>query len=141
MQLVRWIFEKFLIYEFYGFEKHSRKIDVERMYTLIFYTTFYNLAAFAVILLRLYANIYHADVTGYSIPVCIVLGAIVIIQEIILKKRKYVQTLMEVYNAMPPEDKKRLAKEGLHYRCLPLLGLMAFYMLIIILAWQHIIHI
>lgn len=35
MQMVRWIFEKMLFFEFYGYEKNSREIDVSRMYLMI----------------------------------------------------------------------------------------------------------
>ena len=31
MQMVRWIFEKMLFFEFYGYEKNSREIDVSNL--------------------------------------------------------------------------------------------------------------
>lgn len=71
----------------------------------------------------------------------IVVPAVVVIQGIVLRRNKYVQTLLEQYRVMTPEERKRLSKEGLPYRVIPGLGLMAFYMLILILAWQHVIHI
>ena len=32
-----------------------------------------------------------------------------------------------------------MAREGLYYRVLPILGLTAFYILLVVLAWLHII--
>ena len=55
------------------------------------------------------------------------------------EKRKYIQTLIEAYRVMHQEEKKRLAREGLYYRVLPILGLTAFYILLVFLAWLHII--
>jgi hypothetical protein len=142
MHIIHWIFDKLLIHQFYELDKQSRDIDISRMYMNVFCISIFNLDAFAVIVLRLYANIFNVSVTGLSIPVAIiVVPAVVVIQGIVLRRNKYVQTLLEQYRAMTPEERKRLSKEGLLYRVIPGLGLMAFYMLILILAWQHVIHI
>ena len=53
MQMVRWIFEKMLFFEFYGYEKNSREIDVSRMYLMIWVITFYHLIAIAIIIMLL----------------------------------------------------------------------------------------
>ena len=56
MQMVRWIFEKMLFFEFYGYEKNSREIDVSRMYLMIWVITFYHLIAIAIIISYSFKN-------------------------------------------------------------------------------------
>lgn len=139
MQMVRWIFEKMLFFEFYGYEKNSREIDVSRMYLMIWVITFYHLIAIAIIIMRLCAIVLHINAIGLSIPILVITFLTVTIQEITLKKKKYIQTLIEAYRVMHQEEKKRLAREGLYYRVLPILGLTALYILLVVLAWLHII--
>lgn len=138
MQMVRWIFEKMLFFEFYGYEKNSREIDVSRMYLMIWVITFYHLIAIAIIIMRLCAIVLHINAIGLSIPILVITFLTVTIQEITLKKKKYIQTLIEAYRVMHQEE-KRLAREGLYYRVLPILGLTALYILLVVLAWLHII--
>lgn len=139
MQMVRWIFEKMLFFEFYGYEKNSREIDVSRMYLMIWVISFYHLIAIAIIIMRLCTIVLHINAIGLSIPILVITFLTVTIQEITLKKKKYIQTLIEAYRVMHQEEKKRLAREGLYYRVLPILGLTAFYILLVVLAWLHII--
>lgn len=139
MQMVRWIFEKMLFFEFYGYENNSREIDVSRMYLMIWVITFYHLIAIAIIIMRLCTIVLHINATGLSIPILVITFLTVTIQEITLKKKKYIQTLIEAYRVMHQEEKKRLAREGLYYRVLPILGLTALYILLVVLAWLHII--
>ena len=117
-----------LFFEFYGYEKNSRGIDVSRMYLMIWVISFYHLIAIAIIIMRLCA-----------IVLLVITFLTVTIQEKTLKKRKYIQTLIEAYRVMHQEERKRLAREGLYYRVLPILGLTAFYILLVFLAWLHII--
>lgn len=123
MLIIRWIFEKILFFEFYWFEKNSRDIDVEKMYSLIIIVSVVNSAAFFVVLIRLYVHFFNNNGANIAIPTLVFLYVTVAIEEIILRKKKYVQTLIEVYKAMAPEEKKRLAKEGLYYRTLPVLSI------------------
>lgn len=141
MHIIHGIFDKLLIHQFFELDKQSRRIDIGSMYTKVFVISLLNLEAFAVIIIRLYANIFNVNVTGITLPALLVIVLVVTVQEIMLRRQKYVQTLIDEYRAMTPEEKKRLSKEGLHYRVIPSLGLWAFYMLVSILAWQHIIHI
>lgn len=106
MQMVRWIFEKMLFFEFYGYEKNSREIDVSRMYLMIWVITFYHLIAIAIIIMRLCAIVLHINAIGLSIPILVITFLTVTIQEITLKKKKYIQTLIEAYRVMHQEEKK-----------------------------------
>lgn len=139
MKIIHWIFDKLLIHQFYELDKQSRNIDNGSMYTNVFVISLINLEALVVILLRLYANIFNVSVTGLAIPALMIIIPAVTIQEIVLRRKKYVQTLKEQYRAMSIDEKKRLSKEGLYFRVVPGLGLAALYMLLLILGWQHII--
>ena len=139
MKIIHWIFDKLLIHQFYELDKQSRNIDNGSMYTNVFVISLINLEALVVILLRLYANIFNVSVTGLAIPALMIIIPAVTIQEIVLRRKKYVQTLKEQYRAMSIDEKKRLSKEGLYIRVVPGLGLAALYMLLLILGWQHII--
>ena len=72
MQMARWIFEKMLFFEFYGYEKNSREIDVSRMYLMIWVISFYNLIAIAIIIMRLCAIVLHINAIGLFIPILVI---------------------------------------------------------------------
>lgn len=80
-------FRKMLFFEFYGYEKNSREIDVSRMYLMIWVITFYHLIAIAIIIMRLCAIVLHINAIGLSIPILVITFLTVTIQEITLKKR------------------------------------------------------
>ena len=87
MQMARWIFEKMLFFEFYGYEKNSREIEVSRMYLMIWVISFYHLIAIAIIIMRLCAIVLHINAIGLSIPILVITFLTVTIQEITLKKK------------------------------------------------------
>lgn len=112
MKIIRWTFDKLVIAEIYYLDHKSRDIDVEKIYRSMFGATMLFVYSIGIFL-----GIYPA----LLIPVVLSL-AYPFIQERILKRRSYVENLIELYRNMSLRGKKKLAKEGWYYRCLPILG-------------------
>lgn len=51
------------------------------------------------------------------------------IQNLVLKRKKYVENLIEQYKTMEPDEQRSLAREGWYHRILPVIGYAIFFFL------------
>lgn len=88
MQIVHWIFDRFLIAEFYWFDKKSREIVVDRMYKQIFGILMGNLWGFLIIVGLTYTHFTNIPSLWFSLPAFLIGSVAVIILDIFLERRK-----------------------------------------------------
>uniref|UniRef100_UPI004029BA09 hypothetical protein n=1 Tax=Prevotella sp. TaxID=59823 RepID=UPI004029BA09 len=131
MKIIRWTFDKLVIAEIYYLDNNSRDIDVEKIYRSMFGVTMLFVYGIGIFL-----GIY---IPALVIPV-VLSFAYPFVQERILKRKSYVEYLIELYKSMPPEGKKRLAKQGWYYRCLPILGYAIILIMFFIFRFLKPIH-
>ncbi len=125
-----------IIWEIYYYDKKSRyELDVMKIYRSLWAGAFLILWGTAVLLILL-SNSWH-------IALLYVLGLLFVflaftypfIQDSVLKRKKYVENLIEQYKTMEPDEQRSLAREGWYRRFLPVIGYAIFFFFVHGILW------
>lgn len=135
-QILHWIFSPLIIWEIYYCDKKSKYgLDVMKIYNSLWAGAFLILWGTAVLLILL-SNSWH-------IALLYVLGLLFVflaftypfIQDSVLKRKKYVENLIEQYKTMEPDEQRSLAREGWYRRFLPVIGYAIFFFFVHGILW------
>ena len=129
-QILHWICDPLIIWEIYYCDKKSRyKLDVVKMYHSLWAGAFLILWGTAVLLILLSYSWHIALLYVLGLLFVFLAFTYPLIQDSVLKKRKYVETLLEQYRTMEPEEQRSLARKGWYRRFLPVIGFAVFLLL------------
>lgn len=119
-----------IIWEIYYYEKKSRyDLDVTKIYRSLWAGASFILWGTAVLLILL-SNSWHITLL-YVLGLLFVFLAFTypFIQNFVLKRKKYVENLIEQYKTMEPDEQRSLAREGWYRRFVPFIGFAVFLIL------------
>jgi hypothetical protein len=122
-QILHWIFSPLIIWEIYYCDKKSKYgLDVTKIYQSLWAGALFMLWGTAVLLILLSDSLHIALLYLLGLLLLPLAFTYPFIQNFVLKRKKYVETLLEQYNAMEPEEQSSQAREGWYHRVLPVIG-------------------
>lgn len=126
-QILHWIFSPLIIWEIYYCDKKSKyELDVMRIYNSLWAGAFLILWGTAVLLILLSYSLHIALLYVLGLLFVFLAFAYPLLQDFVLKREKYVETLLEQYKTMEPDEQRSLAREGWYRRFLPVIGFAVF---------------
>lgn len=129
-QILHWIVSPLIVWEIYYYDKKSSyELDVMKIYNSLWAGAYLILWGTAVLLILL-SHSWHISLLYVLGMLFVVLAfAYPLLQDFVLKREKYVEVLLEQYNAMEPEEQRSLARRGWYHRFLPVIGFAVFLIL------------
>ena len=129
-QILHWIVSPLIVWEIYYYDKKSTyQLDVLKIYNSLWAGAYLILWGTAVLLILL-SHSWHISLLYVLGMLFVVLAfAYPLLQDFVLKREKYVEVLLEQYNAMEPEEQRSLARRGWYHRFLPVIGFAVFLIL------------
>ena len=129
-QTLHWIVFPLIIWEIYYYDKKSSyELDVTKIYQSLWAGALFMLWGTAVLLILL-SHSWHIALL-YVLGLLFVFLAFTypLLQDFVLKREKYVETLLEQYKTMEPDEQRSLAREGWYRRFVPFIGFAVFLLL------------
>ncbi len=122
-QILHWIFSPLIIWEIYYCDKKSKyELDVMRIYNSLWAGAFLILWGTAVLLILLSYSLHIALLYVLGLLFVFLAFAYPLLQDFVLKRKKYVENLIEQYKTMEPDEQRSLAREGWYRRFMPVIG-------------------
>ncbi len=122
-QTLHWIVSPLIIWEIYYCDKKSKYgLDVMRIYNSLWAGAFLILWGTAVLLILLSYSLHIALLYVLGLLFVFLAFAYPLLQDFVLKREKYVETLLEQYKTMEPDEQRSLARRGWYQRFLPVIG-------------------
>lgn len=132
-QIFHWIYGPLVNWGIYYYDKKSKyDLDVIKIYQSLWGGTFFILWEIAAMLTLLSDSLHIALLDTLSSLFMVLAFTCPFILEFILKRKKYVETLIEQYRTMAPEEQRSQARIGWYQRILPVIGLAIFFVLFMI---------
>ena len=126
-QTLHWIVSPLIIWEIYYYDKKSKYgLDVMKIYQSLWAGAFLILWGTAVLLILLSHSWHIALLYVLGLLFVVLAFAYPLLQDFVLKREKYVENLIEQYNAMEPEEQSSQARRGWYQRFLPVIGFAIF---------------
>ncbi len=120
----------FIVWEIYYYDKKSSyELDVMKIYNSLWAGTFLILWGTAVLLILLSYSWHISLLYVLGLLFVVLAFAYPLLQDFVLKREKYVEVLVEQYNAIEPEEQRSLARRGRYHRFLPVIGFAVFLIL------------
>ena len=122
-QILHWIFSPLIIWEIYYYDKKSSyDLDVTKIYQSLWAGALFMLWGTAVLLILLSYSLHIALLYVLGLLFVFLAFTYPFIQDFVLKREKYVETLLEQYKTMEPDKQRSLAREGWYRRFMPVIG-------------------
>ena len=129
-QTLHWIVSPLIIWEIYYYDKKSSyDLNVTKIYQSLWAGALFMLWGTAVLLLLLSYSLHIALLYVLGLLLLPLAFTYPFIQNFVLKRKKYVENLIEQYKTMEPDEQRSLAREGWYHRILPVIGYAIFFFL------------
>lgn len=126
-QTLHWIVSPLIIWEIYYYDKKSSyDLNVTKIYQSLWAGALFMLWGTAVLLILLSYSLHIALLYLLGLLLLPLAFTYPFIQNFVLKRKKYVENLIEQYNAMEPEEQSSQARRGWYQRFLPVIGFAIF---------------
>lgn len=122
-QTLHWIVSPLIIWEIYYYDKKSSyDLDVTKIYQSLWAGALFMLWGTAVLLILLSYSLHIALLYLLGLLLLPLAFTYPFIQDFVLKRKKYVENLIEQYKTMEPDEQRSLAREGWYRRFVPVIG-------------------
>lgn len=126
-QTLHWIVSPLIIWEIYYYDKKSSyDLNVTKIYQSLWAGALFMLWGTAVLLILLSDSLHIALLYLLGLLLLPLAFTYPFIQNFVLKRKKYVENLIEQYKTMEPDEQRSLAREGWYQRFVPVIGFAVF---------------